>query len=347
MLYVHSQGYTGFWHILDTDDGVTETVSDGRLEAILRRSGVVIRGCEVDSSGHLVSVKQYDASVEGASTLITKLKMLYGIDVAHDNGCIDLVAIPRTIKPSRLMIKLSDLGIVCGYSMLNMRGPDYDGQRRLTLVLDDSLGYTSGTFHDFPVSNIHIDIRKLTKKSAVDEIYFELCKFCTNWFDEWSLVIDRSERFDIRLAEFAMGVGRIDRSVTDPPFIDKKRASLYVCKKYGESFMKIAGLDYSSMLFKEKSFSFASNKVLGWLRWQTDWKEVLAKGDYREIRGSRLSDIFDVWIEYFIEVDKKELADTMRRFRNYVNYFEVESVIQRAFVRLCRNAAPVLSDLEV
>lgn len=339
MLYIHRKITDGIYGVVDTDDWSEDEVRLQDFQRICVDLGVDIKGVSVETVKgvrHVKSVSIFDRSIPGAETEVAKLKTLCDIDIKIVNGYIDSIVVGANANVSNLRFRLSDIAQVAGYHLFRYHSDWYDSADGffMTFILDDKLDYAPRSMYNFYSFGVRLDISQLKNEQVVDEIYEELARGISLTFDDYMAVIDDPKRFDSHLAESALALNRAHYcECSDPCFKDKDFASKYVLKKYGKMFIQLSNLDLKSVLTTCQDRAISASSIMRWVTFSQDAMEILDSKDYEKIRLSRFGTVFDAVMELTYLTDNLDWV----RFRNYINFFEVPVIIQRAFIRLCRN----------
>lgn len=341
MLYIHRKITQGTWGVIDTDDWSETEVCLVDLRHYVEDLGVDIKGVSIEEENgvrHVKSIAIFDRNVQGSSALVAKIRALCDVAICVDNGYISSISLGAKSSRSDVRVRLSEVGHCLGYHALGSDWRGYEDGRIFTVVLDDKLDYVPGCLYHFWDSGIHIDIRELTREDVIEELYLELARMSgSSDMSSFLGVDDEPERFDKRLAEYALSVLRGYTTGNDPPFRNRLFASKYAANKYGRYFIELVDMNWS-FSDKRNLLNFCPDTVLENAILANSPKLcILESGDYRAIRGSCFGEVFDVMMRLM-----SDGSEMWGKFRNYVNYFEVPVVLQKAFVKLCERSVPFI-----
>lgn len=156
-------------YVTDTDDNVEEIYSKEELQSIVRGySSITIQGIVIDSvSRDIVDIRLCD---EVSKAKITKLTVLYGLELQVINGVVCYITANKSYNAD-LRLRLSDYGSFCEDDLLSGFRPR---EGSLTLVLDDKINVSKGTFNPITSSRVKIDLHEVTDESKLNTVYFSL-----------------------------------------------------------------------------------------------------------------------------------------------------------------------------
>lgn len=354
MLYVSRKIGANKFGVFDTDDGTEDILTLKELKHIvldlgLEITGVASRDKVYSSKGRtrvIESIKPY-MPPEAETRGIVRVKILYGVEIRINAGCIVSVQWNNAEYKNRTL-RLSNFGTSCGADIFSEMVERYKyedvGESGLTIVIDDKLEVDKKTFKGITLLDVTFDLSGVTKRNTIDSFYTAVCdKSHSNW-DMLKFVIDQQNRkeewFGVRMINFGVPYGgNISRHVQNFTHVQK-----FILEKYKDEFFRF--LDkYDFSLRPDDSVGNISKAVTEHLtametikadlnscqEFEPLWNDfVMSKGS-NNLRG-------------IILYASNGYTASVRRFLNYLIYFNTSQEMRDLFVRFYHKVNSMLQE---
>ena len=330
--------------VVDTDDGVETVCTYSDIVEYVIDMGISIAGVEttyVEQRGKQRLAVRSVNPYQNPSSLTrdqVKMKMLNGVDVKTHGSQIVAIDIVGNALPNPVTIRLSDYGDTCG-EYIFVRTAFVQG--KLVIVLDDKVKLNSKSLKNFIDRGVVIDMREVKARKTIEYVSHEL-SVNSRWMEitAFDMVIDDSARIDFykactilqRETNYRPQIQHISDIVSHPAVINRQ-----IAKKFKAEFMAIARAQYASV--RQLRWANFTKQYVQFVN-SSQGRELMARGRYEELRASRFVEMFGCFRE--VSTCNKNV---LRRFENYVKYFDAVPEVQEAFVRFCRLGGEWLIEL--
>lgn len=333
MLYLSRYRPELSYGIVDTDDDVEEIVSRDELRTAVMTYGLSIEGMSVSPGKHgpFVQFAQPYQDSRYVTTLMTKTRLVYGVEVRVWRDEVTYVLFNTDITPAGTAIRLSDYGSrFCGYSVVKwtIHRPDNDA----TIILDDNIKIIDKS-PKMSEWGVRYDVRELSNSSVVECMYRELVKGTPTEYKFWdSWILDNPKRFHRWQC-----AGMLNSVVADDDdFVVELKQSEDYCeisdflgKAYRAEFESLANTDVSKTFFTSMSaFDFVGFVTDFFEDGVSKFASVL---DYEALHKN--CGKFTQMLKLVSTIN----SHTLNRFENYFNHFVVPEDMKQVFVTFCHN----------
>lgn len=354
MLYVSRKIGANKFGVFDTDDGTEGILTLKELEHVvldlgLEITGVAVRDKVYSSKGRtrvIESIRPY-MPPEAETRGIVRIKILYGVEICINAGCIVSVKW-NDIEYKNRTLCLSNFGTSCGADIFSemVEKYKYEDVREsgLTLVIDDKIEVDRKTFKGITLLDVTFDLSRVTKRNTVNSFYTAVCDKAHPTWDMLKYVIDQQDRkeewFGVRMINFGVPYGgNISRYVKNFTHVQE-----FILAKYKNEFSRF--LDkYDFSLREEDSLGNIAKAV----------SEHLMSMKRTKADLNSCQDFWPLWNDFVLSQGGRNLRDILvyasngyttqvRRFINYLTYFNTSEEVRELFVQFYHKANAILRE---
>lgn len=331
MLYISRSFGTSKYGVVDTDDDVETIIDWAELcEAVLVH-GLSINGVStaINAEGErLVTIAEPYQDMRYYTQAHIKAKTLLGVDIVTYKHIIVRITVDGSVAADGVRIRLSEFGSMINGKML-IQWINNTSNKFATLVLDDNI-----TVYELSptvgMAGFYLDIREVSDEHLVSEMYKALVAMVFVPQDKWDkYLMDLPERNRmwrcLYLLDEAGGVEEDTKAVL-ATFPDVDELAIHISEMYKDDFLKVAtgslGVEYFSSLYM--------NSSIGLARHHKD-AEPFKLEDYDALKKSFIG------MFHLLRVASNVEYSVLRRFENYILYFDVADDIKEIYIKLCTN----------
>lgn len=326
MLYVSRVIPVGKFGVVDTDDGVETVVSWMDIRRYVRDYHLEIMGVEVKQTDHglvVGAVEPYQAK-EHYSALQAKTQALRGVDIHTYNGEITGIYINCKLIKNGYVLHLSKYGKSVTQGVIIRHTNKEYFQNRVVIVLDNGIV----NYHTMPpvcMNNITWDIRSLPDK-VVESMYLELMDSSVIRPAQWDkFIIDSPERI-----AFWKCLKLLDKKDASAEYFDAVLSSVKDKQALTDKVADACINDFRAVASME-SITILPVYRDGFKEVMRKYNMCIGKSDFKSM-WENLSRVFAM-----LEASSTMGYESLKRFENFLLYFDAPKDIQDLFITLCTN----------